>query len=190
MNPPLDPGAWAQALRAPMLRFAQLHLQHREDAEDAVQDTLAALLNADTAGTWTEDPKRYAFGILKHKLTDRLRRKYRGEIAYQEAFGDDLDELLFEGNGHWAPAMAPTAWNAPEAQLQSAQFFTVVDLCVDKLPAKPARVFSMKAFLDCEADEICSTLGLSKADYWQCMSRARKQLQLCLHQHWFEGGTR
>ena len=37
------------------------------------------------------------------------------------------------------------------------------------------------------AKEICQTLGLTKADYWQCMSRARKQIQLCLTQNWFEG---
>jgi RNA polymerase sigma-70 factor (ECF subfamily) len=30
-------------------------------------------------------------------------------------------------------------------------------------------------------------LGLTQADYWQCMSRARKQIQLCLDQHWFAG---
>ena len=173
-----------------MLRFARLHLQPREDAEDAVQDALAALLEADPSGAWAQDPRRYAFGILKHKVTDRLRRKYRGEVAYEDACDDGLDALLFDARGHWAPGMAPSAWSAPDQALQSVQFFAVVDLCVERLPAKTARVFSMKEFLDCEATEICDTLGLSKTDYWQCLSRARKQLQLCLHQHWFEGAAR
>ncbi len=60
-----------------------------------------------------------------------------------------------------------------------------MDLCVSKLPPKVARVFSMKELLECDSAEICNTLGLSKTDYWQCMSRARKQLQLCLNQQWF-----
>ena len=47
----------------------------------------------------------------------------------------------------------------------------------------------MKVFLECDADEICTTLGLSKTDYWQCMSRARKQIQLCLSQKWFGGAS-
>lgn len=63
----------------------------------------------------------------------------------------------------------------------------MVDICVNQLPAKPARVFSMKELLECDADEICDTLGLSKTDYWQCMSRARKQIQLCLNEKWFQG---
>jgi len=177
----------AQTWRGPMLRFALLHLQPREDAEDAVQDALTALLTADAGVLGQADPKRYLFGILRNKVTDRLRRKYRPEIGYSEAFADDLDNTLFDARGHWVDGVAPSAWVAPDEKFQTDQFFAVVDLCVLKLPSKPARVFSMKEFLECDAEEICATLGLSKSDYWQCMSRARKQIQLCLNQNWFEG---
>ena len=187
MSDPFNLDTWARAWRGPMLRFALLHLQPREEAEDAVQDALAALLTADPATVSQADPRRYLFGILKHKVTDRLRAKYRPEVGYSEAFADDLDNVLFDERSHWAEGVAPSAWAAPDAQLQTEQFFAVVDLCVHKLPGKPARVFSMKEFLECEAEEICQTLGLTKADYWQCMSRARKQIQLCLTQNWFEG---
>lgn len=170
-----------------MLRFAQLHIQPREDAEDAVQDALAALLSADPGTLAGADARRYLFGILKHKITDRLRRKYRAELASEDVFEDDLDNILFDDRDHWAPGMCPTSWRTPDEHLQSGQFFALVDICMHKLPAKPARVFSMKVFLECESDEIRATLGLSQADYWQCMSRARKQIQLCLTQNWFEG---
>jgi len=72
---------WAHAWRAPMLRFAQLHLQPRDEAEDAVQDALLAALNAPTASGAQQDPRSYLFGILKHKVTDRLRQKYRREVG-------------------------------------------------------------------------------------------------------------
>lgn len=189
-QPIADPARWAREWRGPMLRFAQLHLQPREDAEDAVQDALTALLTVSADTLAQHDPRRYLFGILKHKITDRLRRKYRAEVGFSDAFCDDLDDVLFDDRNHWAEGVAPAAWSCPQTQLQTDQFFAVVDLCMTKLPVKPARVFSMKAFLECEADEICDTLGLSKADYWQCMSRARKQIQLCLTQNWFEGSPR
>ncbi len=179
----------ARTLRAPMLRFALLHLQPREDAEDAVQDTLTAMLAVDPETLAQTDPKRYLFGILKNKVTDRLRHKYRPEVGYDEAFADDIDNTLFDQRGHWVDGVAPGTWSTPDLHLQRDQFFAIVDICVLALPAKPARVFSMKEFLECEAEEICATLGLSKADYWQCMSRARKQIQLCLTQKWFEGGA-
>ena len=173
--------------RAAMLRFAMLHIQPREDAEDAVQDALTALLSVPLASLSGMDPRRYLFGILKHKITDRLRQRYRRETTtLDEPLDDALDAALFNERGHWADGVELATWAPPETQLQNDQFFAMVDLCVNRLPTKPARVFSMKAFLECDTNEICDTLGLTKTDYWQCMSRARKQLQMCLSQHWFD----
>ena len=184
---------WARQWRTPMLRFAMLHIQPREDAEDAVQEALAAALSARADAAEVNDPRNYLFGILKHKVTDRLRQRYRREQPVSELAGDGcgpgFDEALFDEKGHWHPGVEPSLWQSPEGTLASEQFFAVVDACVHKLPPKPARVFSMKELLECEAEEICATLGLSKADYWQCMSRARKQLQVCLTQNWFESGV-
>ena len=184
-----DIAQWAKEWRRPMLRFALLHLQPSEDAEDAVQDALAAALTLNTADIAGSDPRRYLFGILRNKVMDRLRHRYRAEITFSEAFADDLDETLFDKHDHWARDVAPAAWQTPDAQLQSEQFFQVVDICVNRLPEKPARVFSMKEFLDCAPEDICDILGIKKADYWQCLSRARKQIHLCLNQSWFGGKT-
>ncbi|MDG9698278.1 sigma-70 family RNA polymerase sigma factor [Ottowia cancrivicina] len=190
-----DAGALARAWRAPLLRFARLHLQPDEEAEDAVQDTLLAVLAAPAAapprggGPRQGDARGYLFGILKHKITDRLRARYRHgtpPAASATAGGADaLDAELFDSRGHWQTGAGPALWHDPESQLQNSQFFAVLEACVSKLPPKPARVFSMKELLDCDADEICATLAITRADYWQCMSRARKQLQLCLGQNWF-----
>ena len=196
MNAAAPMDQWARQWRGPMLRFARLHIQPLEDAEDAVQDALAALWSSPAERLNSSDVRPYLFGILKHKITDRLRSKYRhaatgtadgagGLVHATDA--DELDAELFDANGHWQAGAAPARWSCPESTLHNEQFFAVVDACVNRLPAKAARVFSMKELLECDTDEVCSTLGLSKADYWQCMSRARKQLQLCLNQHWFAG---
>ena len=187
MNAALDLNTWVRQWRAPMLRFAQLHLQPREDAEEAVQDALEAFLASGTTALQAHDFKAYLFGILKHKITDRLRQKYRHAERTEALDNETLDKELFDHKGHWQDTATPSTWANPEAALQHEQFFAVVDACLNHLPTKAARVFSMKELLDCDAAEVCVTLGLSKADYWQCMSRARKQLQLCLTQRWFEG---
>jgi len=187
----LDVDQWVRQWRAPMLRFARLHLshRHREDAEDAVQDTFTAVLVADPATLSVVEPRRYLFGILRNKVMDRLRKRYRPSESMDRPYEDDLDQLLFDNRDHWLSGVAPASWQSPDDQVESDQFFRVVDVCVNNLPAKPARVFSMKEFLECDPEEICGTLGISKADYWQCLSRARKQIHLCLNQNWFAGET-
>lgn len=187
----IQPGIeqWALEWRQPMLRFAKLHLPIHADAEDAVQETLAAALQLDPTTLATVDPRSYLFGILRNKVMDSLRRLYRFEISYNDAFEDELDAVLFDEHNHWLPHVAPKPWKSAEQQLLTDQFFKVVDICVEKLPKKIARVFSMKELLECSQEEICETLGISKTDYWQCLSRARKQIHLCLNQTWFDGET-
>lgn len=77
------------------------------------------------------DPKRYLFGILRNKITDRLRRRYRTEPNYADVFTEDIDELLFSPHGHWLEGAAPARWHTPEAMLESDQLFLLVDLCVN-----------------------------------------------------------
>lgn len=170
-----------------MLRFARLHLSNSSDAEDAVQETFAALLSTVGNTIDTQDPRSYLFGILRHKVMDKLRHRYRNPSSTLHTPEDDLDELLFDQAGHWIEHSAPQHWHCPETHMENNQFFQVVDICVNNLPPKTARVFSMKEFLDSEAEEICNTLNISKSDYWQCLSRARKQIQLCLNERWFGG---
>lgn len=107
MNAPPDFVQITKDLRTPMLRFALLHLQPREEAEDAVQDALTALLTS-PAQVWADSGvKPYIFGILKHKITDRLRHKYRTEVSYSTLSEDDIDQTLFDQRGHWADGVAP-----------------------------------------------------------------------------------
>ena len=179
--------SWVQQWRAAMLRFARLHLSSLADAEDAVQDTFAAVLLVEASTLSGVEPRRYLFGILRNKVMDRLRSRYRHDREFAQPFADDLDALLFDSSDHWLSGVAPALWHSPEADLLNEAFFKVVDICVNHLPAKPARVFSMKELLECDPEEICHTLGISKADYWQCISRVRKQIHLCLNERWFGG---
>lgn len=176
-------------IQAAMLKFAMLHIQPREEAEDAVQDCLIALLEASHRLELIEDVRLYVFGVLRNKIADRLRNKYRVNAIHLDIEEDDLDELLFGRDEKWLPGVAPAKWATPEMHFASEQFFRVVDLCVEKLPKKSGRIFSMKEFLDFDTQAICEVLNISKADYWQNLSRARKQLQLCLNKEWFGGET-
>lgn len=181
---PKDIESLIKSLRAPMLRFAKRMISPNEVAEDAVQEALLALAESSHFSSQAVDPKRYVFGILKNKVADALRRQYREPLILEVEH--NIDDELFDVHGHWWLDTAPELWDTPESQLQRDQFFAVVDACVHKLSEKIAKVFSMKTFLEFDAEEVCAVLQMSKADYWQCLSRARKQLQFCLDQGWFQ----
>lgn len=176
------------ALRSPMLALAKRLLHPHDGAEDVVQETLLALLESAQGLQQSNDPQRYVFGVLKHKIADALRQRQRHPLP-KLAPQDDLDDALFNPQGAWWPDSAPTAWRTPEQALQWAQCMALVDVCVNRLPPTIGQVFGLKVLMECEAPEICQLLGLSTSHYWQCLSRARKQLQLCLHQHGILGAT-
>lgn len=186
MNLEINP-ALLEEMRAPLYKYARLHLSHHEDAEDCVQDVLLAFWNKSAHFEGRASMKTYLFGILKNKVADRLRSRYRNKpIAKDDVVNDDFD-VWFDERGHWQAQESVATWGEPEGDLQTRQFLAVLDICLNKLPEKIAAVFSMKEFMDMQADEICNQLGVSKDLYWQCMSRARKSIQLCLTSRWFQG---
>jgi RNA polymerase sigma-70 factor (ECF subfamily) len=48
-----------------------------------------------------------------------------------------------------------------------------------------AKVFMLRELVGLEADEVCRETGLSTANYWVTMHRARLRLRECLEIRWF-----
>ncbi len=188
-----DFAAELEAHRGYLLRVAQLQLRDTDLAEDVVQETLlAALSGSGFSGKSTL--KTWLTGILKHKIVDAIRRKQRSPVAIA-AFGDldselDVDEFdaLFKENGAWESK--PADWGDPEAALDRRQFFDVMDLCLEKLPANTARVFIMREVMELDTEEICKELRITANNLWVILYRARMALRLCLEQNWFAGAAR
>jgi RNA polymerase sigma-70 factor (TIGR02943 family) len=174
-----------QALRPQLMRYARAQLRNEAWAEDAVSDTLLAALERPAAFTGGSQLKTWLVGILKHKLIDQLRRHQREATVLDAEDGQDLDELLFDANGHWRES--PADWSAqPESLLGQQQFLAVLDACVNQLPSAQGRVFMMREWLELETEEICKELAISSTNLWVLLHRARLRLRECLQLSWFE----
>ena len=175
--------------RSYLLRVARLQLRDEDLAEDVVQETLVAAISGGFSGKSTL--RTWLTGILKHKIVDAIRRRQR-EPTIASAFGDpdaelDIDDFdgLFRDNGAWeAP---PSDWGDPEAALGRAQFFDVMELCLDRLPPNTGRVFMMREVMGLETEEICKELAITSNNLWVMLYRARMALRECLQQNWFAG---
>jgi RNA polymerase sigma-70 factor (ECF subfamily) len=174
-----------------LLRVAQLQLRDGDLAEDVVQETLLAALKARDGFNGTSTVKTWLTGILKHKIVDAIRHRQREPRALpaieEEIDLDDFDPL-FKDNGGWAAA--PSDWGDPENALNRREFFDVMEICLDKLPANTARVFIMREVMDLGTDEICKELTITANNLWVILYRARMALRLCLEQNWFAAQAR
>jgi RNA polymerase sigma-70 factor, ECF subfamily len=177
-----------QGHRSYLLRVAVLQLRDTDLAEDVVQDTLLAALQGEAGFSGRSSLKTWLTGILKHKIVDAIRKKAREPARStldEESRIDDFD-ALFDETGHWESPPS-SDWGDPEVQLARAQFFDIVEFCLDKLPPNTARVFMMREVMELDASEICKELSITSTNLWVILYRARVALRLCLEQHWFAG---
>jgi RNA polymerase sigma-70 factor, ECF subfamily len=173
--------------RAYLLRYATLQLRDAGAAEDAVQDTLIAALEGWDRFSGNSSVKTWLTGILKHKIVDHLRRQSReqplvngGDDERSEA---DAVDALFKPDGHWQTR--PRNWGDPDQSLENKKFLEALEMCVQNLPAKTARVFMMRDVMDVDTDDICKELNITSTNCWVMLHRARLSLRECLEITWF-----
>ena len=168
-----------------LLRYARLQLRNDAWAEDAVSETMLAALSKPQSFGNRSQLKTWLVGILKHKVIDILRQRKREVcLAEDESDGsDELDALMFRPDGHFAAQ--PAEWGNPEQDLRSRQFFEVLEVCCEKLPAAMARVFMMREWLELSSEEVCKELQLTPTNLYVQLHRARLRLRECLEINWF-----
>ncbi|MEJ2453578.1 MAG: sigma-70 family RNA polymerase sigma factor [Candidatus Thiodiazotropha sp.] len=174
--------------RDDLVRFAILQLRDPSQAEDAVQETLIAAMQAIEQFQGRSSLKTWVFSILKRKIIDTMRARRRElAVSNMSSTGDDEREFddLFNRRGFWATEHKPHRWTEPEDSLEQQQFWRIFELCLDHLPARTAQVFSMRELLGLDTDEICKELEITSSNCWVILHRARMGLRLCLEKQWF-----
>ncbi len=174
-----------EAMRPQLVRFAQLQLRNSSLAEDAVQDALLAVLEKPERFAGQSSLRTYVTGILKFKIIDALRASTRERQLEpgEDQSDDDLIDSLFVADGHTREQ--PLAWGNPDSQLEQKDFFRILEVCLEKLPAKTARIFMMREWLELDTDEICKELAITTSNAWVLLYRARLRLRECLDLNWF-----
>jgi RNA polymerase sigma-70 factor (TIGR02943 family) len=171
--------------RPALKRYAMRALRNPADAEDVVQETLAAALASPDGFGGRSSTLTWLIGILKHKILDTYRRQSREAPLPETLDGDALDDgdALFTPAGHWREA--PANWGNPEVALAQRDFLQVLETCIASLPERMARAFTMREVLELEVGEICDALDISPNHCFVMLHRARMKLRLLLEQHWF-----
>tara|TARA_Y100001949_G_C15978274_1_gene327245 strand:- start:380 stop:973 length:594 start_codon:yes stop_codon:yes gene_type:complete len=184
----LNDDAFVMELREQMLKFARLQLNDEQLAEDAVQEALVGALRNSKSFARKSALKTWVFAILKNKISDVLRGKYRRNEVSDDSEcnkSENLSDELFDDGGHWHADERPLNWGAPQKMVYDEQFWRVMDACLNHLPANQARAFMMREFIELSTDEICESLEVSVSNLNVMLYRARLRLRECLENHWF-----
>lgn len=182
-----SPNAWdaiAQQ-RSFLLRLAHLQLASAADAEDAVQETMAAALK-----NWSSFQRRSALrswltGILRHKIIDAIRQKRFQFLPYFSVEDDYNIDQLFTSDDAWHPDVFVDAI-CIEAQAAQHQLLEIIELCMRRLPEHNARLFLMREYLGLELSEIEQQCQISAGNLRVVLYRSRMRLRECAVRGWGE----
>jgi RNA polymerase sigma-70 factor (ECF subfamily) len=171
-----------------LVRYAQLQLRDASAAEDVVQETLLAALQAAERFGGRSSVRTWLTGILKHKIVDHLRRQARERPldTGQDGAGEretDIADAVFAQDGHWQEF--PSDWGEPDRSFESARFWEVLEMCMKLLPERAARAFVMREIQELSTEEICKALEVTPTNCWVMLHRARLALRECLETKWF-----
>jgi RNA polymerase sigma-70 factor (ECF subfamily) len=172
-------------LRDYLLKFARLQLRNDSWAEDAVSEVLLAALAKPQSFDNRSQLKTWLVGILKHKVVDALRhhgREISGLQTGEDDSSDPLEFIAFKADGHFD--QAPADWGNPEQDMDTKQFFQILEACINKLPPAQGRLFLMREWLELSCEEICKELELTATNLYVQLHRARLRLRECLELNW------
>jgi len=181
---PLHDPEFLSGLRRDMLRFADLQLRNKAQAEDAVQEALTAALLGKEKFASRASLRTWVLAILKNKIIDVLRHRVRESVVLNAETDEDLNGY-FDERSHWAEETRPSEWATPPQAMENKRFWAVFEACLYRLPESAARVFTMREVLGFDTEEICSTLAITKSNCWVHLHRARLALRACLESNWF-----
>lgn len=181
----LDATRWLADHGDYLFRVARRQLHSDEQAEDAVQETLLAALTARERYVGDASPRIWLTGILKHKIVDQIRRQVREVELPRDTEGEEMVDLLFQSDGHWAEPIRP--WGNPQAEAELVQLRRALEECASRLKPLMAQVFSLREAGGMETGAICKELGITPTNCWVLLHRARIHMRQCLEAGGFYG---
>ena len=177
---PDDPAGWVDRHGDGLFRYAIARLRSADLAADVVQETFLEAIRSRATFAGRSSERTWLVGILRHKIADHFRRAERSAQVLEEYAA----QSEFTRHGLWR--VGPASWSGePSRRVESREFHEVLARCLSQLPPNLADAFLMRELDQRPAEEVRRELGITAANLWARLHRARSQLRLCLEQHWF-----
>lgn len=186
-----DPAQWLPRYGDELYRFALSRVTDADTAEELVQMTLLNALDALLGFRGEASERTWLFTILRRNIIDYYRRQARYPTLSLDSVTPDgpTEASFFESaDGHWREAQYPEDWQRADAALDAEDTQAALRRCQQRIPAQHAAVFALRFVEEMPAETICQELGLTSANYWVIIHRAKLQLRRCLEKSGFGRG--
>ncbi len=104
MNLKAEISTWVKNYTTDLLSFTITKVEQKEVAEDLVQDTFLSAYQSYENYKGKSNAKTWLFSILKHKIADHYRSKYKKSSEFSLGIIDEF----FDKNHRWKPEYRPT----------------------------------------------------------------------------------
>ena len=183
-DPDLDPETWVDRYGDYLYRFAVARIKDQAVAEDLVQETFLAALRGRKSFKGRSSVKTWLSAILKHKIVDYLRKKYREQVTNDTDTITETVNGFFHKNGSWK--IRPGKWNMDPSKIyEQREFMDTLFKCLAELPDRQSKAFMLREMEGYSTKEICNALEVSPTNSWVMLYRARMFLRRCLELFWF-----
>ena len=173
---------WVKTYTKDLFSYVITKVHQKEVAEDLVQDTFLSAYQSYENYQGKSNVKTWLFSILKHKIADYYRSKYKQNIE----FGSDFIDTFFDEDHRWKPEYRPTNWGNEKELLDDPEFSKALHNCFEKLPQKWSSAMQLKYLEEHNSKTICSKLEITTSNFWQIIHRAKLHLRNCLEFKWFK----
>lgn len=156
-------------------------LSNREDAEDIVQDVFVSAFSQGDTFKGNSSRLTWLLGILRHKVADHYKRKYKTQASIRF-------ERYFDADDFWKdPDGVLSQWDTDESHLlDDESFVDHLQACLEALPERWLVLVKLTYLAQQKSKKICQETGISTTNYWKILQRSRLQLRECLQKTWFE----
>jgi RNA polymerase sigma-70 factor (ECF subfamily) len=179
------PAQWLDVHGDALFRYAVALVSDQHRAEDLVQETLLAALEARDRFAGGASERTWLVSILRHKAIDQRRREQCRQEAQLEI--DPVVEGNFNALGKWRTP--PRGWAPnPQKLMETDEFWSIFENCMRALPGAMREAFALRVMGDLSADDTCAILEIKSANLWTILYRARERLRRCLEHKWLKSG--
>lgn len=179
----LQPDKWVDEHADYLFNYAVGKVNDAEIAKDLVQETFIAGLNSAKNFKGDAAERTWLIAILKRKVIDYYRKinSKKGKAEVRIQYSDQTDS-----EGDWLEErVADPFIKGGDQEIENEELGLAIQNCIDKLPKKQSRVFTMKTIQGMSTEDICNELGINPSNLWVMIHRARTSLMGCLNQSWF-----